>query len=84
MVNRAKDFVEAFNLEESLINVIEVTNSEIEQIQRFLELDFVFENAATVQNISTFHQLQVVNDVVVVFQTSADGNASLKKQILEF
>lgn len=78
IVNCASDFVAAFNMEKSLINVIELTPSEITEINQYLELDYVFSSAKTLNNISRVHQLQVFDDAVKGFRTSKEGNAFLK------
>lgn len=77
IVNCATDFVAAFNEESSLIQVLEVTHSEITNINAELELDYVFDNAVNVPNITSYHQLQVRNGKVIGFVTSKEGYDSI-------
>lgn len=81
IVHCAKDFVNAFNLNESSIDVVEVTQSEIDKINADLELEFVFITAKSVKNISKCHQLQIQNNDVVGFTTSKEGYEFLAQKV---
>lgn len=80
IVNSASDFVAAFNLENSCIEVSEVSNFEIDQINADLEIECVFADADPVNKISSFHQLQVENDKIMGFSTSKDGYDYINKK----
>lgn len=73
IVQRAKDFVNAINDGQSSIDVFEMTSSDIANARDKLKLDEVFESAATIKNIRSFHQLQFINNKIVGFVTSKDG-----------
>lgn len=73
IVNCSLDFVNAFNSEHSIINVINMSCDEAERIRQKLKLDDIFDNAKAVRNIFNFHQLQVVNDNIVGYCTSSEG-----------
>lgn len=80
IVNGANDFVSAYQTEESLIEVTLVTPQEIKDINAELELEYVFETAQALPNISNFHQLQVIDCKLVGFHTSDEGYQYLQKQ----
>lgn len=73
VVNSSIDFVNAFNREDSVMNVIHMSESEAEQIRYKLDLDFIFATAKPVPNIFTFHHLEVNNGKVIGHCTSRDG-----------
>lgn len=73
IVNSSKDFVDAFNTESSVIDLVDFPDSEMMKIFNELKLDDVFSSAPPIPNISNFHQLQVINGRVVGFSTSAEG-----------
>lgn len=73
IVNCSSDFVDAFNSEDSVINVVHMSECEAKKICGELKLDDVFANAPAVPNIFSFHQLQVINGKVVGFRTSKEG-----------
>lgn len=78
IVNSSADFVNAFNLEHSLINVVNLNESEAKKIRTLLKLDSVFDSAKSVPNIFTAHQLQVdpKSKKVIGFCTSQEGYKS--------
>lgn len=73
IVNNAKDFVTAFNMDESPIEVFEMTHGDINKINKKLCLEELFNNAKTVNGISTCHQLQVIGGKMIASATSSDG-----------
>lgn len=73
IVNDASDFVSAYKTENSLIEVTLVTPEEISDINAELELEYVFETAEALPNISNFHQLQVIDGKLLGFLTSDEG-----------
>lgn len=80
IVNDADDFVAAYQTEDSLIEVTLVTRQEINDINAELELEYVFETAEALPNISNFHQLQVIDGKLVGFHTSDEGYQYLQRQ----
>lgn len=72
-VNCADDFVNAFNLEDSIINVIHLSDTEALKIRRQLKLDDIFDSAQSVPYIFGYHQLQVISTKVVGFCLSEEG-----------
>lgn len=78
IVYNSHDFVKAFNAEESTIKVIDMPKIAADKIRSELKLNEIFDNAKDVKGIFSFHQLQVVNDKIVGFETSQDGYVSLK------
>ncbi len=75
IVNCSKDFVDTFNLEDSVISVVDMSEEESTQIFKNLKLNLVFDSAPAIPNIFSFHQLQVVNGKIVGFSTSEEGYA---------
>lgn len=73
IVNNAKDFVTAFNMDESPIEVFEMTHADIDKINKKLCLEELFNNAKTVGSISACHQLQVIGGKMIASVTSSDG-----------
>lgn len=73
IVNCAKDFVDAFNLESSVIDLIYMTEDEATKICDDIKLNNVFDSAPALHNIFSFHQLQVFNGKVIGFATSKEG-----------
>lgn len=78
-VNCAKDFVDAFNMEESSVEVFEMTHSAIDKINKKLGLENVFDNAPSIRAIKSCHQLQVIDNKIVAFVTSSDGYEHCKQ-----
>lgn len=81
IVNSAADFVEAFNKNPSVVNLIEMTSDDIHEINIELKAFDIFDNAKAVTKISTFHQLQVVNGKVLGFPSSDEGYLYLKNHV---
>lgn len=73
IVNCASDFVRSFNKEESLIELIEVNDKEIEKINKMLKVADIFEKAPAIKKIKSFHQLQFACNKVVGFAMSKCG-----------
>lgn len=73
IVNNAKDFVVAFNMEKSPIKVMEMTHESIDKINKKLSLEDEFDKAPSIAAITSCHQLQVIDNKIVAFVTSADG-----------
>lgn len=73
IVNCSKDFVFAFNMEESSVDVSELTDASIKNFNKRIGLDNLINNAPVVADISSYHQLQVINNKVCGFVTSFEG-----------
>lgn len=73
IVNSAADFVAAFHLAQSKINVEEVTDADFEEINSSLGVDDIFSRAKAVRDIASAHQIQVIGDKIVTFHTSKEG-----------
>lgn len=73
VVNSSIDFVNAFNSEESVINVIHMSESEAQKIRSKLNLDHIFDNARPLPDIFTFHHLHTVDGKVIGSCTSQEG-----------
>lgn len=80
IVNCSKDFVDAFNSEKSVIDVIDMPEDEATQIFNDLKLHDVFNFAPAIPNVFSYHQLQLFNDKIVGFTTSEEGYAFYQKQ----
>lgn len=78
IVNSAKDFVAAFNIEKSSVDVFEMSNSEIEKINKKLKVDEVFDKAPNISGITSAHQLHTIGGKIFDFVTSSDGYEKLK------
>lgn len=72
-VYSSSDFVSLFNTEPSLIKVIDMPKSQIDQIRSKLKLDELFDKAPNVKGIFNFHQLKTVNCKVIGFDMSYEG-----------
>lgn len=73
IVNCASDFVNSFNSEASLIDLIEMSKEDIDKINNELKLVDVFRSAPAIKNISKLHQLQVDDNKIIGFCTSEEG-----------
>lgn len=73
IVNSASDFVSAFKLTQSKIEVEEVTDAEFDQINQDMKVAELFSGAKNIRNISNSHQIQVIDDKSVIFCTSKVG-----------
>lgn len=73
MVNSASDFVNAFNRTSSKISVEEVTEADFTEINTTLETDKLYENAKNVRDISSAHQIRVIDGKIVTNETSKEG-----------
>lgn len=73
IVNSSLDFVNAFNSEDSVMNVMHMSDSEAKKIRSDLKLDYIFDNAQPVPNIFSFHHVQVIGGKVIGHCTSQEG-----------
>lgn len=73
IVNSAKDFVTAFNMEESLVDVSELTDACIQKFNKKIGLDNLINDAAPICHILSYHQMQVINNKICGFETSFEG-----------
>lgn len=73
IVNQTNDFVQAYNSRTSKVDMIEMTSKEIDKINNDLKLTEIFLKAKAVRAISTFHQLQTINNRIKGFALSKDG-----------
>lgn len=73
VVNNAFDFVRAFCMMPSKIAIEEMTDKQIETINADLEIAELFSKAKNVRNIFSAHQIQVLNNNLVTFNTSKQG-----------
>lgn len=74
IVNCAKDFVAAFKLEKSSIDITELTVARINNFNKRIKLDDLINNASAIAKISSCHQLQAINDKICGFATSFEGH----------
>lgn len=70
IVNCSSDFCKAFNSEKSVIDVMHMPETEFKKIQKNLNLDKVFASAPVVPDVSSFHQMQIIDGKVKGFITS--------------
>lgn len=77
-VNSATDFANALKSKGTTIEIEEVTDAEVEKINKELNTALVFTNAKNVKNIASSHHLQVQNDTIISFLTSKLGYSSAK------
>lgn len=73
IVNNAKDFVTAYNMEKSAVEFFEMTHGEIEKINKKLGLEKLFDNAKNVGGITACHQLQIIRGKLIPSVISFDG-----------
>lgn len=73
IVNCSKDFTEAFNTEDSVIEVMDMNEKEMKKIRKDLQLDELFGSAPVVSDIFGFHQIQLINGNIIGFTTSQEG-----------
>lgn len=73
IVNGSSDFVQAFNRTASQILVEEMTEDNFKKINDDLNTTDVYNHAINVRNISNAHQIQIIDDKIVIFDTSAQG-----------
>lgn len=74
----SRDFVDAFNTEKSLIKVIDISKAAIDKNRCDLKLDDLFDNAPNVKGVFGFHQMQIINDKIVGYDTSREGYDNFK------
>lgn len=73
IVNCSQDFCQAFNSEESVVEVMHMSEVEGKKIRQNLMLDDVFAAAPAVPNVFNCHQMQIIDGKVKVFVTSEEG-----------
>lgn len=73
VVNSANDFVSAFHLTKSKISVEEVTEDEFVEMNTALGAADVFARANPIHDIASAHQIQFINQKLVIFKTSNEG-----------
>lgn len=74
VVNCAKDFVDAVNLTAPCkIQVEEIVNQDFDDINSDLQTKELFSNAKNIRDISSSHQIQCIDEKIVVFSTSRQG-----------
>lgn len=74
LVNSASDFVEAFNLTTSKIAVEETTQDEFDEINYSLGVAEIFNNAPSIRNIASNHQIQIVSGKIIAHEISKGYN----------
>lgn len=79
LVNNSKDFVKAFNLTKSTIDVLELNEIEMTKINEALNSNELFKKAKAIKNISRFHQLRSIDNIIVGYVTSSEGNNSVSE-----
>lgn len=73
IVNCSHDFCESFKSEESVIEVMHMSEEETLKIRHILELDSVFATAPAVPNVFNCHQIQIFDGKAKGFATSEEG-----------
>lgn len=78
VVNCSEDFVKSFYAENeeddvSKVNVVELNSEDINKINKRLRLDDLFARARPLNNISSYHQLQIIKNIVYGYTTSFEG-----------
>lgn len=73
IVNCSKNFAEAYNSEDSVIEVMDMNEKEMKKIHKDLQLDEVFGSAPIVSDIFGFHQIQAIDGNIIGFTTSQEG-----------
>lgn len=79
IVNCSRDFCEAFNSEYSIIELMDMPETEANNIRTTLKLDNVFGTAPAVADVFSFHQIQIIDQKVKGFTTSKDGYEYFEK-----
>lgn len=74
IVNNASDFVKAFNMTASKIQIEEVTELQINAINETLKVNAVYSNAQNIRDIASMHQIQIIDDKIVTNIISKQGN----------
>lgn len=73
IVNNSADFVKAFNLTTSKIGIEEVSEREICEINKTLNVTAVYSSAQNIREIASMHQIQVINNKIITHITSSQG-----------
>lgn len=73
IVNCSEDFVNAFNSENSAIELIHFSPDKFLKAQKELNIDDLFAHAPPVTNTFSSHQFQVFNSKVLGFSVSDEG-----------
>lgn len=73
IVNNAFDFVQAFKMTPSKIDIEEMNTDQLEQINTELQTVNLFSKAKPIPNIMSTHQIQIINRKTVAFNTSKQG-----------
>lgn len=73
IVHCSNDFAEAFNKEDSVIELMNMNEKEAFKIRQVLELDKLFGSAPAVADIFSFHQIQLIDGKIMGFPTSREG-----------
>lgn len=73
IVNTAADFIAAFKRTESTIQLEEVTEDEFITINNDLSSTVVYNNAKNIRDISSAHQIKIINGKVLLYATSKLG-----------
>lgn len=76
IVNNAFDFVKAYKMTPSKIDIEEVTTEQMEQINTALQTVDLFSKTRPIPNILSAHQIQIINGKTVAFNTSKQGYSS--------
>lgn len=79
IVNCSRDFCQAFNSENSVIELMHMPESEAKKIREDLELDNVFATAPAVAEVFSFHQMQLIDQKIKGFTTSQEGYDYFRK-----
>lgn len=73
IVNSAAEFVAAFKRTESAIQVEEVTEDEFGTINENLNSAEIYKNAKNIRDISSAHQIKIINGKILIYTTSKQG-----------
>lgn len=73
IVNNASEFVAAFHCTSTKIDIEEVTDSDFTEINNCLGVDQIFLEAKNVPEISSAHQIQLIDQKIVTNYNSKDG-----------
>lgn len=73
IVKSSSDFVAAFDRTESIIAIEEVNDNDFSDINNILNVHALFDNAKSIRDIASAHQIQVINGVITTFKTSKQG-----------
>lgn len=73
IVNSASDFVNAFNRTASKISIEEVTEADFAEINSLLGSVELYANAKNVREITSAHQIRIINNNISTSETSKEG-----------